>query len=180
MSTNGDNFTILHTFAGAPNDGALPLGALVEGAGQVLYGTTYGGGKNLGTVFKIGMNGSGYAPLYYFTNGAPPGTKPITGLVKARDNSDVFYGTTSAGLTTNTGTIFAALVNPPVSITPVVSQTATNQTVIFWPSWAGTYTVQSTTNIASGNWVNVSNGTPVFGIQVTSTNPAMFYRLVSP
>jgi uncharacterized repeat protein (TIGR03803 family) len=67
INTNGDNFTILHRFAGAPNDGSNPLGALVEGANQVIYGTTYVGGKTLGTIFKIGIDGSNYASLYYFT-----------------------------------------------------------------------------------------------------------------
>ena len=179
IGTNGDGFLTLRTFINASNGGFDPLGALVEGASQVLYGTTYEGNIN-GTVFKIGMDGSGYSSLYNFTNATAVGAKPITGLVKDPNNAGVFYGTTSTGGGPSTGSVFAALIYPPITITPVVSQTASNQTVVFWPKWAGTYALQSTTNIASSNWVNVSDGTPVFGVQVTSTNPAVFYRLVSP
>ena len=180
INTNGDNFMILHKFAGAPNDGSNPLGSLAEGTNQVLYGTTYVGGKTSGTIFKIGLDGGNYASLYYFTNGTPLGVKPITGLVRDPVNPSVFYGTTSDGESPLTGSIFAALVSPPLAVTPVISQTASNQAVLFWPRWAGTYSLQSTTNLASGNWTTVTDALPVFGVQVTTTNPAVFYRLVSP
>lgn len=180
INTNGNNFAILHKFAGAPNDGSNPLGSLVEGPNQVLYGTAYTGGKTLGTIFKIGMDGNGYVSLYYFTNATPLGVKPITGLVRDPVNPGVFYGTTSENGNPTTGSVFTTLINPPLTITPVISQTASNQAVLFWPQWAGTYTLQSTTNIASGNWTPVTNSVPVFGAQVTTTNPSVFYRLVSP
>jgi uncharacterized repeat protein (TIGR03803 family) len=45
--------TVLHTFTGAPADGARPQGLIHDSAGN-LYGTTYYGGANgFGTVFKI-------------------------------------------------------------------------------------------------------------------------------
>jgi uncharacterized repeat protein (TIGR03803 family) len=189
IDLDGNNFRILHFFAGQPNDGATPLGGLVEGAGQILYGTTTLGGIGFsgggGTIFKIGLNGDGYSSLYFFTNSAQGinGYYPITGLLKGPSDGSVpvFYGSTgNFGGASNTGAIFAALLNPPLSISPVTSQTASNQTVLFWPSWAGTFKLQSTTNLGSSNWVNVTDGVPVYGVQVTSTNPAMFYRLVSP
>jgi uncharacterized repeat protein (TIGR03803 family) len=180
VNSNGDNFMIMHKFAGGPNDGSNPLGSLVEGTNQVLYGTAYAGGRTLGTIFKIGLDGSNYASLYYFTNGTSLGVKPITGLAKDPANPSVFYGTTSDSGSPLTGSIFAALVSPLLSVTPVISQTVSNQAVLFWPRWAGTYSLQSTTNIASGNWTTVTDAVPVFGVQVTTTNPAVFYRLVSP
>jgi len=51
--------TVLHSFAGAPNDGAAPgYGALARDAAGNLYGTTSNGGtQNVGIVFKLAPNG---------------------------------------------------------------------------------------------------------------------------
>lgn len=47
------NYTVVHNFAGQPNDGAYPRAALINANGT-LYGTTsYGGEYNGGTVFKL-------------------------------------------------------------------------------------------------------------------------------
>ncbi len=185
INTDGGNFRVLHTFTGAPNDGSAPLAPLVEGSPGVLYGTTLAGapvkGNIAGSVFKIGLDGSSYATLYFFTTTQPAGTEPASGLVKdpSPGNPGVFYGTTT-GFSTRKDSVFAMLANPPLSITPVTGQTVSNQTVLFWPKWAGSYSLQSTTNVASSNWVNVTDALPVYGAQVTSTNPTVFYRLVSP
>jgi sulfatase modifying factor 1 len=52
-----------------------------------------------------------------------------------------------------------------------------NQTVLFWPTTVTNSVLQSTTNLASPNWVTVSNGVPMTAISVTNTSPAMFFRL---
>jgi len=47
------NFTVIHAFAGAPNDGGRPRAALIDANGK-LYGTTeLGGEHNGGTLFKL-------------------------------------------------------------------------------------------------------------------------------
>jgi uncharacterized repeat protein (TIGR03803 family) len=47
------NFTLLHGFAGAPDDGAEPAGGLVKRNGK-LFGTTIRGGSNdMGTIFAV-------------------------------------------------------------------------------------------------------------------------------
>ena len=179
INTNGSGYAVMHAFLGyTNNDGDYPLGELVQGVGNVLYGTTYLGGNLDGTIFRIGLDGSGYTSVYNFVGTGSVGTKPTSGLVQGQSQNDigVLYGTT--GLTH--GSIFAALVNPPAFITPVTAASASNQLAIFWPAWAANYTLQSTTNLASPNWSNVTDGVPVFGVQVTSTNPAVFYRLASP
>jgi uncharacterized repeat protein (TIGR03803 family) len=189
IDTDGGNYQILHAFTTGGNDGGSPASGLVETADHMLYGTTFAGGnigagKQLGTVYRIGLDGDGYSTVYYFTNSSPLGQKPIAGLVKGQTqgNIGVLYGATSQGPNALVGeaTVFAMLVNPPLSITPVVNQTGSNQTTLFWPQWAAKYSLQATTNPASSNWVTVTDAVPVFGAQITGTNPAMFYRLVSP
>jgi len=178
INPDGGGYSILHNLAGPPTDGDGPAGTLAEGLGGALFGTTFAGGsKDNGTIFKIGADGGGYTTVFNFTNGTPSGAGPFTGLIRGRSQNDigVFYGSTAVD-----AGIFAMLINPPLQITPVTGPPPTNQTVIFWPEWAINYKLQSTTNVASSNWVNVTSGVPVTGVQVTSTNPAVFYRLVSP
>jgi uncharacterized repeat protein (TIGR03803 family) len=107
-------FTLLHTFAGAP-DGASPVAGLVQDAAGNFYGTTQQGGitagvctntglgfTGCGTVFKIGTTGN-ETVLYRFTGGAD-GAFPSAGLV--RDGAGNLYGTTQYG-----GAVTAACVN---------------------------------------------------------------------
>jgi uncharacterized repeat protein (TIGR03803 family) len=48
------NFTLLHGFAGAPDDGTEPSGGLVRGPEGTLYGTTiYGGAYGDGVIFSV-------------------------------------------------------------------------------------------------------------------------------
>src|SRR5215813_573870 len=68
MKTDGTGFVLLHSFAGAPADGRKPNAGLIIDSSGYLYGTTVNGGANndLGTVFKIKTDGSGYAVLHSF------------------------------------------------------------------------------------------------------------------
>jgi formylglycine-generating enzyme len=61
---------------------------------------------------------------------------------------------------------------------------AGNQTVLFWPTAFTNYVLQSTTNLASPNWVLVTDAVPVtvsnaVTITVSNTLPARFFRLYS-
>jgi uncharacterized repeat protein (TIGR03803 family) len=56
LSTDGSSFNVLHNFGDGTvqNDGAYPVGTLVVGSDNNLYGTTtQGGSAELGTVFRI-------------------------------------------------------------------------------------------------------------------------------
>ncbi|MBV8215856.1 MAG: hypothetical protein JOZ08_21775 [Verrucomicrobia bacterium] len=56
LSTDGLTYNVLHNFGDGSiaNDGSTPVGGLLLGADNYLYGTTMlGGAANLGTVFKI-------------------------------------------------------------------------------------------------------------------------------
>ena len=90
----------VHAFSG--NDGALPIGNLIQQNG-VLYGTTVlGGASNSGTVFAIGTTGQ-QSVLYSFTGGAD-GAQPFAGLTAL---NGVLYGTTSFGGSGNKGAVFS-------------------------------------------------------------------------
>ncbi|MGD1020079.1 MAG: choice-of-anchor tandem repeat GloVer-containing protein [Verrucomicrobiia bacterium] len=96
--------TNLHTFTGAPTDGANPQAALVQGSDASFYGTTSSGGSNDdGTVFQISPSGT-YTSLYSFAGPPDDGADPMAGLVQGSDNN--FYGTTSAGGASGHGTVF--------------------------------------------------------------------------
>jgi uncharacterized repeat protein (TIGR03803 family) len=96
--------TNLHSFAGFPDDGGLPLGGLVQGSDTNFYGTTFNGGiSNVGTVFRINPDGT-YTNLYSFGSFPDDGQYPQARLVQGSDGS--FYGTTGSGGTTSNGTVF--------------------------------------------------------------------------
>jgi uncharacterized repeat protein (TIGR03803 family) len=71
----------------------------------MLYGTTAGGGDNdMGTVFVINTDGSGYQRLYSFAGKTTgDGAKPIDNVIFV---NGALYGMTTAGGTNDQGTIF--------------------------------------------------------------------------
>jgi len=96
--------TVLYAFAGGPNDGADPQGALALGSSGTLYGTTYrGGADGLGTVFQLSSAG-GETVLYAFAGGASDGADPRAGPIL--DSSGTLYGTTYGGGADGLGTVF--------------------------------------------------------------------------
>ncbi|HEX3798730.1 MAG TPA: choice-of-anchor tandem repeat GloVer-containing protein [Verrucomicrobiae bacterium] len=132
ISTNGDNYTLLHEFSASP-DGAAPQAVLVQGPDGFLYGTTqYGGDNGDGTVFKLDTNGNNYSVLYSFAGFVPPNTggggdgggeenlkprpagldlgtidgrNPMAAMIFGQDG--LLYGTTSSGGNNlNAGTVF--------------------------------------------------------------------------
>jgi uncharacterized repeat protein (TIGR03803 family) len=125
LNKNGENFELLKFFAGT--DGANPVSGLIEGADGGLYGTTlFGGGtnfipavtssisSNIGTVFRIEKDGSGFAVLKHFfwasvsavqTNGYYPYGQLVQGT------NGFLYGTTSAGGRELGGTVYCINTN---------------------------------------------------------------------
>ena len=111
-ATPAGKITVLHTFTGfkgAPYDGELPVGSLVEGPDGNFYGTTYEGGSNGtdngGTVFKITPAGA-YSIIHDFVAAAPTydGQLPKAGLILGTDGN--FYGTTLKGGSAGGGAIY--------------------------------------------------------------------------
>ncbi len=120
VRTNGNNFTTIHCFTamdtltGTNSDGAIPMAGLILSNGT-LYGTTAAGGAgNSGTVFSIRTNGSGFNVLHHFsaldafTGTNADGAKPVATLILP---GNTLYGTTSAGGTGASGTVFSVNTN---------------------------------------------------------------------
>jgi uncharacterized repeat protein (TIGR03803 family) len=126
ISGGTPQYSVLHTFAALtssnPNinpDGAIPQGALLIGLDGSLYGTTTTGGSGgAGTVFSITTAGSNFTTLHHFgrytaaTVGSSltvyensDGAAPVGALVQ--DAGGTLWGTTQAGGTNGTGTVFA-------------------------------------------------------------------------
>jgi uncharacterized repeat protein (TIGR03803 family) len=105
INTNGTGFSLLHSFAGGTTDGSNPYDSLTL-SGSTLYGMTQTGGTaNSGTIFKIGTDGTGFGLLQSFTGtgGAAPGSTPHGSLII---DGSTLYGMTSAGGSSNKGTVF--------------------------------------------------------------------------
>ena len=76
--SSAQTFTVLHEFAGVPNDGSGPRGGLIRDAAGNFYGTTFSGGAvGEGTVFK--MDPAGHETVLFTFNNAN-GSFPAAGL----------------------------------------------------------------------------------------------------
>ena len=106
LDTSGNNFTVLHSFAGGATDGAHNSAGLILDASGNLYGTTQNGGpSDLGTVFKLDTAGNNFTVLHNFAGGASDGANPNAGRM-ILDASGNLYGTTSSGGSSAGGTVF--------------------------------------------------------------------------
>ena len=113
ISTNGA-LTSLHSLNGA-GDGNNVMASLATGAGGVFYGASVSGGQNgLGTIFKVGADGT-FTVLYNFgastniSGVALDGSQPEGTLVLGRDGR--LYGTTFSGGAFDQGTVFRITTN---------------------------------------------------------------------
>lgn len=112
----GGVFTLLYSFGGVSQlDGAVPMGALVQGRNGNLYGTTAAGGvsNNSGTVFEITLDGA-MTILYTFGSKPYDAAGPQAGLILASDGN--FYGTASGGGLHGGGAVFKATPTGDVTV----------------------------------------------------------------
>ncbi len=106
ITPSSTGFVIMMSFVGSTN-GGRPTGSLISD-GTFLYGMTeQGGANNLGTIFRIQPNGTGYAKLLDFS-GTSNGANPYGSLML---DGGFFYGITSQGGANNAGTIFKIMPN---------------------------------------------------------------------
>lgn len=101
--------TTLHNFCEQPDctEGMNPQAGLIQAKDGNFYGTTLGGGTHLGngTVFRMTPSGM-VTTIYSFCamQNCPDGYSPYGALVRGADGD--LYGTTSAGGTKDSGTVF--------------------------------------------------------------------------
>ncbi len=109
IDTAGGSFATVRHFDG-DNDGEEPRGRLVQAGDTNLYGVTHSGGlHNAGTLYRVALNGTGFAVLHAFGT-STEGTRPGAGLILASDGR--LYGTTEfAAAQAGNGTVFRANLN---------------------------------------------------------------------
>jgi uncharacterized repeat protein (TIGR03803 family) len=155
LNTDGSGYSVLFNFTGGATNGANPNGALTS-VGSFLVGTTkIGGSSNVGTLFKIGLDGTGFSILHSFTG--PDGANPDGDLAYT---NNTLYGWTSSGGINNSGTVFSMGVGGfafgGLGMTNVLAGNIANGG-LFW------------TNIDT--WPNVAPSLP-YTYQETMTMPA--------
>ncbi|MBN8249617.1 MAG: hypothetical protein J0L84_19525, partial [Verrucomicrobia bacterium] len=90
INRDGGGFEILARFLRPKTDGQFPRGLLLEGPDGRLYGVTASDRTQfLGTVYRMGLDGSGFETIHRFT-GAGQGSLPDSGLVWSTDG--LLYG----------------------------------------------------------------------------------------
>jgi len=95
FSTSHADDSILHSFS--TSDGAPAVyGSLVLGQGVLYAMTSNGGSQSVGTIFRVNVDGSGYAVLHSFTNDgiSSDGAAPLSSLTLV---GSVLYGMTPVG-----------------------------------------------------------------------------------
>lgn len=194
ICTNGSGFTVLHHFSARNQqtnaDGATPFARLAASA-NTIYGTAAtGGAGGSGTVFSLKINGEDFVTLHSFAaSGSSYGTNtdgasPIGGVLWL---SNCLYGTTFAGGSGSSGTIFKLSLPPaPAIITRVFGNSDRSVTIYFLGTPNSTNIVQTSTNLAPPiAWQNIStNVADSSGSwQFTQTNidiSTRFYRSYAP
>ena len=99
INANGAGYQILYGFGLDPIDGYNPKAGLMQGADNMLYGTTfeggYVGGSGFGVIFKVNPAGSDYTEVLSFGFYAGAGQGPTSPPLQGHDGN--LYGTTAAG-----------------------------------------------------------------------------------
>lgn len=93
INQDGSGFSVLHSFNGT--DGSDPSRGLVHDRNENLYGmTSYGGVNNMGVIFRVGIDGTGFTKLFDFS--IESGGVPDAALIIREDTYQQSPGAQSA------------------------------------------------------------------------------------
>ncbi len=159
IGTDGNGFSLLHSFSNNPTYASTPYGSLIL-SDSILYGMTYRGGTNgLGTVFKVGTDGSGFALLNSFAGGSSDGAYPFGSLVLF---NGTLFGMTNYGGSLNAGILFSLII-PTIRVTsPNGGEVWTSGDMhdVTWTSTGSIANVNIDASIDSGSsWFSIVSGT---------------------
>jgi uncharacterized repeat protein (TIGR03803 family) len=97
--------TVLHSFTGGVDGGAVPYAGVIMDSTSNLYGTTLGGGPGSGgTVFELSPSGSGWTEKMLYGLQQTDGSYVTAGVIF--DRAGNLYGATQSGGPTGGGTAF--------------------------------------------------------------------------
>jgi uncharacterized repeat protein (TIGR03803 family) len=173
INRDGSGYTVLRYFIATNSDGYLPVGAPVEGPGDLLYGTTYFDKLNeAGTVYCVRKDGSGYTLLYRFNWSLPAGAEPNARMLWGSDGA--LYGTTFLGGGPVSGSVFR--IKPAVLLG---RQTAGRFTLRFEGFTSAVYGLEATDGLPP-SWARIATITNLTGtVEWSETVPQpqrRFYR----
>lgn len=103
---DGSGYQDVFDFLGVTS-GSSPEGSFISDGSYLLGMTTSGGTNNCGTIFKIMLNGTGYAKIFDF-QATTSGCRPYGSLLM---DGTYLYGLTSSGGTNDLGTLFKIMPN---------------------------------------------------------------------
>jgi hypothetical protein len=137
---------------------------------QAVGGVPFGGASPYSWSLASG-SASLPANLTLATNGLLSGTLTDSGLFNFNVQvTDYLTATAEQPLSL---TIISTNTCPPLTM-----GSGGEQMIVYWPLSAGTnYTLQMTTNLASGPWVPATGGVPAMAFTFTNKLPAAFFRL---
>ena len=114
----------------------------------------------------------------FFEGNAPTPTND-TSVFEYDPNATAYYlqGAKGWGATFD-GIPTSAILPPPPALG---ISTYGSQPAVFFPAATGTnFVLQMSTNLASSNWMTVSNGVPISGLIITNPPSNAFFRLANP
>ena len=199
LGTNG-------VLSGTPTaNGTYPFTVQVkDGSGLTTNGQFFIGISNavqiITTSLPNGTNGLNYSQQLQAAAGVPFGGASPYSWSLASDSASLpanltlatnglLSGTLAAGGTFNftveVADSLGGIYNQPLSLAvittnlpPLTVGTGGGQIIILWPASAGTnFTLQMTTNLATGPWVPATAGVPAVAFTFTNNQPAVFFRL---
>jgi uncharacterized repeat protein (TIGR03803 family) len=105
LSTNGNEYAVLHSFDSTLSDYYDSYSGLIEGSDGLLYGTTYhDGAYGHGSVFRVHKDGTGFQTLHDFESTLKDGGYPYGSVYETREG--VLYGATAYGGPDDYGTLY--------------------------------------------------------------------------